>query len=85
MRFKEAVRLQPRLNDDTPQFVRVEDQSLGLDAFAGTVSDLLDEVAEDLVVVWRHYALASDADLSPKALELKHRLLAVMEEVPVAG
>ena len=79
------MRLQPRLNDDNPQFVRVEDQSLGLDAFAGTVSDLLDEVAEDLVVVWRHYAIAPDASLSPKALELKHRLLAVMEEVPVAS
>lgn len=85
LRFKEAVRLQPRLNDDNPQFVSIEDPSLGLDAFAGTVSDLLDEVAEDLVVVWRHYAKAPDADLSPKALDLKRRLLAVMEEVPVAG
>jgi len=85
LRFKEAVRLQPRLNDDNPQFVSIEDPSLGLDAFAGTVSDLLDEVAEDLVVVWRHYAMAPDANLSPKALELKHRLLAAMEVVPVAS
>ncbi len=85
LRFKEAVRLQPHLNDDNPQFVSVEDSSLGLDAFAGTVSDLLDEVAEDLVVVWKHYAMAPDETLSPKALELKHRLLAVMEEVPVAS
>lgn len=85
LRFKETVRLQPRLNDDNPQFVSIEDPNLGLDAFADTVSDLLDEVAEDLVVVWRNYAIAPDANLSPKALELKHRLLAVMEEVPVAG
>ena len=84
LRFKEAVRLQPR-NDDNPQFVSIEDPSLGLDAFAGAVSDLLDEVAEDLVVVWKHYAMAPDANLSPKALELKHWLLAVMEEVPVAS
>ena len=77
------MRLQPRLNDD--QFVSIEDPNLGLDAFAGTVSDLLDEVAEDLVVVWRQYALSPDANLSPKALELKHRLLAVMEVVPVAS
>jgi hypothetical protein len=85
LRFKEAVRLQPRLNDDNPQFVSVEDPGLGLDSFAGTVGDLLDEVAEDLVVVWKHYAKAPDADLSPKALELKHRLLAAMDEVPVAS
>ena len=83
LRFKDAVRLQPRLDDDNPQFVRIEDQSLGLDAFAGTVSDLLDEVAEDLVVAWKHYAMAPDANLSPKALELKHRLRALIGEVPV--
>jgi hypothetical protein len=85
LRFKETMRLQPRLNDDNPQFVSVEEPRLGLDAFAGTVSDLLDEVAEDLVVVWKHYAKAPDSDLSPKALDLKYRLLAVMEEVPLAG
>lgn len=85
LRFKEPVRLHPQLNEDNPQFVSIEEPHLGLDAFAGTVSDLLDEVAEDLVVVWKHYAKASDADLSPKALELKHRLLAAMEEVPVVG
>jgi hypothetical protein len=85
LRFKEAVRLQPRLSDDDPRFVRVEDPSLGLDAFAGSVSDLHDEVAEDLVVLWKQYAMAPDGNLSPKAMELKHRLLAVMEEVPVAS
>jgi hypothetical protein len=85
LRFKETVRLQPRLNDDNPQFVSIEDPNLGLDAFAGTVSDLLDEVTEDLVVVWKQYAMSPDANLSPKALELKRRLLAVMEEVPVAS
>ncbi len=85
LRFKETVRLQPRLNDENPQFVSIEEPRLGLDAFAGTVSDLLDEVAEDLVVVWKHYAQAPDTTLSPKALELKHRLLAVMEEVPVGS
>lgn len=81
LQFNDAVRLQPRVDDVNPQFVRIEDQSLGLDAFAGTVSDLLDEVAEDLVVAWKHYAMAPDANLSPKALELKRRLLAAMEEV----
>ena len=85
LRFKETLRLQPRLNDDNPQFVTIEDRSLGLDAFAVTVRDLLDEVAKDLVVVWKHYAMAPDANLSPEALELKHRLLAVIEEVPVAS
>ncbi len=83
LRFKEPLRLQPRLNDDNPQFLVVEDSNLGLDAFAGTVSDFVDEVAESLVVGWKHYALASDAELAPKALELKHRLLTAIDEVPL--
>jgi hypothetical protein len=83
LRFKDAVRLQPRLCHDNPKFVRVEDPSLGLDTFAETVGGLLEEVAEDLVVLWKNYAMAPDANLSPKALELKGRLLAAMEEVTV--
>jgi hypothetical protein len=47
LRFKETVRLQPRLDDDNPQFVSIEEPRLGLDAFAGTVSDLLDELRSE--------------------------------------
>jgi hypothetical protein len=79
------LRLHPRLNPDNPQFVGVENLSLGLDPFAETVGGLLDEVAEDLAVVWKHFAQAEDANLWRKALELKHQLLAAMGEVPVAG
>jgi len=85
LRFKQPVQLKPHVNQENPQFLNVEEPALGLDAFAGTVSDLMDEVAEDLVVVWKQYALAPDAGLSPKALELKRRLLATVEEMPVAG
>jgi len=83
LRLKEAMRLKPQLKRGNPQFVGVECPSLGLDAFAGTVRGLLVAVAEDLVVLWKNYAMASDAHLSPKALELKGRLLAAMEEVAV--
>lgn len=83
LRFKEPLRLQPRLYPDNPKFVRVEDPSLGLDAFAGTVGGLLDELAEDLAVLWKNYAMTPDSNLSPKALELKGRLLAAVEEVAV--
>lgn len=85
LRFKETIRLQPRLNEENPQFVSIEEPRLGLDVFAGTVSGLMDEVAEDLVVVWKNYALAPDATLTPRALELKRRLLEAIEEVPSGG
>jgi hypothetical protein len=85
LRFRQPAHLVPQLSEDNPQFVRIEEPSLGLDAFAGTVTDLVDEVAEDLVVVWKNYARAEDADLAPKALELKRRLLASLDEVPIGG
>lgn len=85
LRFKQSTLLQPRLNEDNPQFVSIEEPGLGLDVFAGTISDLIDEIAEDLVVVWKHYARAADEELAPKALALKYRLLSALDEVPVAG
>src|SRR5205085_1350173 len=50
LHLREPLHLQPRLADDNPHFLTVEDARLGLDAFAGTVSKLVDEVAESLVV-----------------------------------
>ncbi len=84
LRLRAPVRLTPVLGEDNPQFLSIEEPRLGLNVFAGTVNDLMDEVAEDLVVVWKQFALAGDGELSPKALELKHRLLAGVEEVTIA-
>ena len=85
LRLREPLHLQPRLGTEYPHFVTMEESRLGLDAFAGTVSELVDEVAESLVVGWRNYAQAADEELSPKALDLKRYLLAAMDEVPVGG
>lgn len=85
LRLREPLHLQPRLSVENPRFVTIEETRLGLDAFAGTMSELVDGVAESLVVGWRNHALAPDEELSPKALELKHNLLAAMDEVPVGG
>ncbi len=85
LRLREPLHLEPRLGVENPHFLTVEDPRLGLDAFAGTVSELVDEVNESLVVGWRNYAQAADEELSQKAIELKHSLLAAMDEVPVGG
>jgi hypothetical protein len=85
LRSKEPLHLQPRILEDTPHFLNVEKARFGLDAFAGTVGELIDEVAEDLVVVWKEYALARDSELSPNARELKRHLLEAFEELPIAS
>jgi len=85
LRLREPLHLQPRLGAGNPHFLTVEEASSGLDAFAGTVSEIVEEVAESLVVGWRNYAQAPDAELSRKALSLKHNLLAAMDQVPVGS
>lgn len=85
LHLREALHLRPQINEENPQFVSVSEPELGLDVFAGTIDALMDEVAEDLVMVWKHYARAEDRELAPKALALKQRLLRMVEEVPVGG
>ena len=81
--MREPLHLQPRLDDENSHFLNAENSSFGLDAFAGTVGELIEEVAENLVVGWRNYAQAPDSELSPKALESKQVLLAAMDEVAI--
>ena len=83
LRLRQPLHLQPRLGEENPHFLTVENSSLGLDAFAGTVSELVEEVAENLVVGWRNYAQAPDPELSPKARDLSYVLLAAMDQVPL--
>ena len=85
LHLREPLHLQPRLGAANPHFLTVEETSLGLDAFAGTVSELVEEVAESLVFGWRNYAQAPVAELSLNALILKHSLLAAMDQVPVGS
>lgn len=83
LRFQQTARFEPHLDEENSQFLRIEDARLGVDIFAGTVSDLIEELASDLIALWREYAKAPDAELAPKALDLKFRLLEALEEVPV--
>lgn len=85
LRFRNPVLLQPRLSEDHPQFINVEDPNLGIDVFVGRASDLMDEIAEDLAMLWRGYARVEDRALAPRALALKQRLIEAIEEVPIGG
>lgn len=81
LRLKKPIRLTPRIDEDNPRFLIVEEPDLGIDVFAGTVNELLDEVSSDLVILWRQIAQAPDEVLAPKALRLKKHLRAMVEEI----
>jgi len=80
LKFLLPRQIEPELSEDK-HYVCVQDATLGLDVFAGTISSLVDEVNEAIVMTWKAYALAADSELSPKAVALKYRLLETLEEV----
>lgn len=83
LKLRQPVQLQPKLSEDQPPFLTVEYPELGIDVLAGQVTGLMDEIAVDLAMLWRTYALAEDQELAPQALALKHRLLEAIQEVRV--
>jgi hypothetical protein len=56
------------------------DDELGIDVFAYNEKDLENELYEQLAFLWDGYAKEEDDVLTPGAIELKHKLLKVMEE-----
>jgi hypothetical protein len=75
VRMNEALELTPKLDEESQQYLCIEDQSLGLNAFALNRAQLLDEIQQQLAMLWTEYACASDDALDDDARALKMRLL----------
>ena len=69
-------------SDETQQLICVSDAELGIDAFAHTRDDLVNELSEQIGMLWLEYALAEDDALDGMAIRLKQALLAAFSEVP---
>jgi hypothetical protein len=72
--------LEPHL-DETKQLLCIEHDELALNAFASTREALLDELNEQIAMLWTEYALAEDETLDGVARRLKQALLAAFTEV----
>lgn len=68
-----------RTSDDK-QLVGVEDDDLGIVAYADTREQLLRELSEQIAVLWHEYALAADDELDAHARRLKQQLLSRFRE-----
>jgi hypothetical protein len=80
LRVTPTLSAEPYL-DVSKQLLCIEYQELDISVFAATRDALLFEVHEHLGMLWQEYALASDSDLDPHALDLKKLLLARLSEV----
>jgi hypothetical protein len=70
----------PHLDEDSKQLYEVSDESLNLFASSYTRSELADEVAEQLCVLWGEYAQELDERLTPKAQLLRAHLRSRLQE-----
>lgn len=67
--------------DNTKQLLCVIHPELGIDVFATNRERLLNELQEQLVMLWNEYALASDNELDMPAQRMKRALLDQFTEV----
>jgi len=70
----------PIVAEDSDGMHTVRAEKIWLDAFAETKAELAAEVAAQLAMLWKEYALADDAELTESAREVKRNLLATFEE-----
>jgi len=68
--------------DESGTLLIVEDEDLGVHAYAETREQLRDVLAEELDIVWTEYAAADAGMLTPAAARLGERLRDVLELVP---
>lgn len=80
LRFRQQLTLQPASNESF-QLLSLQHDDLGIDVYAPTRDGLLNELHDQIVMLWDEYALADYGTLSPKAAALKKTLLANIEEV----
>lgn len=83
LKFRKALVLNPVL-DESEQLIVLEHADLAIHVFAHTRSDLYDELVEHLGVLWSEYVKENPAKLDAMALELRDRLMTLIEEVPHA-
>lgn len=79
-RLREPLTLTPTL-DESEQYMELCDDTLDLFVYAQNREQLVDELAEQIAVLWDEYAQEDPANLSDTAVSLQERLLKAIEGV----
>jgi hypothetical protein len=80
LKFRRPLVLSPVI-DESEQLILLENPDLGIHVYAHTRSELYDELVAHFGVLWTEYVRESPDRLDPKAVELRERLMALIEEV----
>lgn len=82
-RLNRPLELNTRMDDETG-LLFFEFEPLGICIGAADEQGLMEELAEEICVLWDEYACEEDDNLSPAAIRLKRRLLEDVKEIEVA-
>ena len=78
-RFKRIFKFGLELEEDCKQLLIVDNAELGLNVFARTREQLIDEIGEQVAFLWDAYARCDDEKLTPEAQKLKQSVLNAVE------
>jgi len=76
--------LEPTMDEESGQLYMLVDEDLGVDVFARTRAEVIDELAEQLMFQWDTYAREVPERLTPGARRLREALLARIREDEIA-
>jgi len=82
LRIQPALRLEPALDEESRQFFVVTENSLSLNLIAPTRQSLIQQLLDEIALLWREYGQAEDHALSPAAVRLKAAVRARFREEP---
>ncbi len=80
LRMATPLELDVSLDDESGQYMVVEDSRLGIHAFALNRELLMDELEDQIRMLWAEYAKAADNELDEESQARKRALLAAFEE-----
>jgi hypothetical protein len=83
--FDPPLTLEPTMDEESGQLYILTDKELGIDVFAQTRENVIDELAEQLVFQWDSYAREVPERLTPGARRLREALLKRMREDEIAS
>lgn len=76
--------LEPTLDEESGQLYTVIDQDLGIDVFATSREQLVEELAEQLLFAWDAYVRGAPENLTSAARRLRDALLSRIRERDLA-
>jgi len=76
--FKEPLELVLFYKEEQNKYYLI-DESIGIDVYAQTIHELLEELYEELSFLWATYAEGDSNNMTVKAMEIKSNLRALVQ------